>query len=56
MQASGYGQLKGGTLVACSTALARELLSRPPCAVLAALGRSLQFEVAAGVNGKVGGA
>ncbi|GAB4813358.1 hypothetical protein N2152v2_000404 [Parachlorella kessleri] len=52
-KASGYGPLKGGYLVAVGTALARDLLARPPPAVLQALGQSLQFELAIGLNGRV---
>jgi exosome complex RNA-binding protein Rrp4 len=47
-----YGELKGGTLVNTSTALARRLLS-PSCALLSTLGSSLPFELAVGVNGLV---
>ena len=50
--ASLYGELKGGMLVSVSLAHARRLL-RPQCALLAALGASLAFEVAVGVNGLV---
>ena len=52
-RASGFGQLKEGLLSACSTGLSRRLLSRPPCAILAALGQQLQFEVAVGMNGRL---
>ena len=52
-QASGYGPLKAGFVFSVSTALARQLLGRPPPPVLCALGRTLQFEVAVGVNGRV---
>ena len=54
MQSSGFGQLKEGYLITSNTHYARRLLSRPPCAVLAALGKHLkQFEVAIGLNGKI---
>ena len=52
-QASGFGPLKGGTLIEVSTSHARALLARPPAAVLAALGAALQFEAAVGLNGRV---
>ena len=54
VQSSGFGQLKDGYLITSNTHYARRLLSRPPCAVLAALGKHLkQFEVAIGLNGKI---
>lgn len=52
-KASGYGPLKGGSLITCTTALARRLLASPPAPVLDALGKSVQFEIAIGQNGKV---
>ncbi|KAJ7554985.1 hypothetical protein O6H91_05G018300 [Diphasiastrum complanatum] len=52
-KSSGYGPLKGGYIFDCSTGLARALLSRPTCPVLEALGKSLSFEIAVGLNGKV---
>ncbi|GFH13201.1 KH_dom_type_1 domain-containing protein [Haematococcus lacustris] len=52
-RASGFGALKGGTLIHVSSALARQLLSSPPAPVLQALGNSLQFEIAVGLNGRV---
>ncbi|KAL4424272.1 hypothetical protein ABPG75_001573 [Micractinium tetrahymenae] len=52
-KASGFAHLKGGMLVEVSTTHARALLSRPPAAVLSALGRALQFELAVGQNGRV---
>ncbi|PSC74316.1 exosome complex component rrp40 [Micractinium conductrix] len=52
-KASGFAHLKGGTVVEVSTTHARALLSRPPAAVLSALGRALQFEMAVGQNGRV---
>lgn len=36
-----------------SSATARALLAQPPCALLAALGGALQFELAVGLNGRV---
>jgi exosome complex component RRP40 len=47
-----FGELRGGTLVRVSTALARRLLD-PGCALLAALGRGVPFELAVGLNGCV---
>ncbi len=52
-QASGYGPLKGGSLITCTTALARRLLASPPAPVLDALSKSMQFEIAIGQNGRV---
>ena len=52
-RAAGYGPLKEGFLVAVGTGLARALLAAPPHPALAALGASLQFEVAVGLNGRV---
>ncbi|BDA49650.1 Exosome complex component rrp40 [Coccomyxa sp. Obi] len=52
-KASGYGPLKGGCLMTCTTALARRLLASPPAPVLDALGKSVQFEIAIGQNGRV---
>ena len=52
-RAAGFGHLHGGYVIECSTAYARTLVSQPPPAVLGALGRSMQFELAIGVNGKV---
>lgn len=45
-----YGELKGGTVLKISIGLARELL-HPKNIVLEALGNSLSFETAVGVNG-----
>ena len=45
VQASGFGPLKEGYMVSSSTALARKLLAGPPCAVLTALGKQLEYEV-----------
>eukprot|EP00197_Chlamydomonas_leiostraca_P010399 CAMPEP_0202861146 /NCGR_PEP_ID=MMETSP1391-20130828/2643_1 /ASSEMBLY_ACC=CAM_ASM_000867 /TAXON_ID=1034604 /ORGANISM="Chlamydomonas leiostraca, Strain SAG 11-49" /LENGTH=153 /DNA_ID=CAMNT_0049540479 /DNA_START=229 /DNA_END=690 /DNA_ORIENTATION=+ len=50
---AGYGHLKEGVVVTVSTAMARAMLGSPPPAVLTALGASLQFEVAVGMNGRV---
>ncbi|XP_002963728.2 putative exosome complex component rrp40 [Selaginella moellendorffii] len=50
---SGYGPLKEGYLFECSTGLARSLLGTPTYPVLEALGKSLAFEIAVGVNGRV---
>ena len=47
-----FGELRGGALVRVSTALARRLLD-PGCALLAALGAALPFELAVGLNGCV---
>ena len=53
-RAAGLGHLKEGAVVSVSTAAARKLLgSSPPAPVLEALGSALQFELAAGVNGRV---
>lgn len=52
-RASGMGHLKGGLLVEVSCAWARALLSRPPPAVVAALGAAAAFEMAVGLNGRV---
>ncbi len=40
-------------MIKCSTALARLLLAAPPAPVLDALGKSLQYEIAIGQNGRV---
>ena len=52
-QAGGYGPLKGGLTIRCSSALARRLLAAPPAPVLAALGQTLKYEIAVGQNGCV---
>lgn len=49
----GYGQLSGGVLEKCSTALARKLLGIPTAPVLAALGAHVQYEIAIGMNGRL---
>ncbi|GBG93227.1 hypothetical protein CBR_g61059 [Chara braunii] len=53
LQAEGFGPLTGGYIFDCSTSLARALLSKPPCPVLAALGQKVSFEMAVGLNGRV---
>ena len=53
LQASGFGPLKEGFLTSVNTHFSRTLLSRPPCPVLEALARHLQYEVAVGLNGRV---
>ncbi|KAL4543023.1 hypothetical protein Ndes2526B_g03701 [Nannochloris sp. 'desiccata'] len=50
---AGFGLLQGGYVLETSNAYSRILVTKPPPAVLAALGRSLQFELAVGVNGKI---
>lgn len=52
-KAGGFGPLKEGTVIECSTYYARTLLARPPPPVLAAVGLKLQFELAVGMNGRV---
>ena len=52
-QAAGFGPLKGGFLAAVTSATCRALLAQRPCALLAALGVALQFEMAVGLNGRV---
>jgi hypothetical protein len=52
-KAAGFGPLNGGYIFECSTGLARVLLSKPTCPVLEALGKSLSFEIAVGMNGRV---
>lgn len=52
-QAAGFGHLKNGYLVECSTALARKLLGSPTTAVLSALGAAVQYEIAIGLNGRL---
>lgn len=53
MQASGFGQLKGGYEIECSTGLARKLLGNPPPPVLTALGAVVKYEIAIGLNGRL---
>jgi exosome complex component RRP40 len=52
-KAAGFGPLNGGYIFECSTGLARVLLSKPTCPVLEALGKSLSFEIAVGMNGRI---
>jgi exosome complex RNA-binding protein Rrp4 len=52
-KAAGFGPLNGGYILECSTGLARVLLSKPTSPVLEALGKSLSFEIAVGMNGRV---
>ncbi|CAM6098182.1 unnamed protein product [Calypogeia fissa] len=52
-KSAGFGLLKGGYLFECSTGLARALLSKRTCPVLEALGKSLSYEIAVGLNGRV---
>lgn len=52
-KSAGFGPLKGGYIFECSTGLARGLLSRPTPPVLEVLGKSLSFEIAVGLNGRV---
>lgn len=52
-KAAGFGPLTGGYIFSCSTGLARALLGTPTCPVLEALGGSLSFEIAVGMNGRV---
>jgi exosome complex component RRP40 len=47
-----FGELKGGTLLTVEISFARTLLD-PECVLLAALGASLPFEMAVGLNGIV---
>ncbi len=51
-RAGGLGHLKEGTVLTVSTGYARKLLGTPPAPVLEALGASLQFELASGMNGR----
>ncbi|GFR41490.1 hypothetical protein Agub_g2181 [Astrephomene gubernaculifera] len=52
-RAAGFGHLKEGTVINCSSSLARQLLASPTAPVLEALGSGLQFELAVGLNGRV---
>ncbi|KAH9323183.1 hypothetical protein KI387_017822 [Taxus chinensis] len=52
-KASEFGGLTGGYMFECSTGLARALLSTPTCPVLEELGKTLSFEIAVGLNGRV---
>ena len=53
MQAGGFGPLKDGLTIICSSALARRLLASPPAPVLAALGEALKYEIAIGQNERI---
>ena len=52
-KAKGLGHLKGGYVLKCGSGLARKLLRWPPAPVLAALGETIPYELAVGVNGWV---
>eukprot|EP00798_Chlamydomonas_sp_ICE-L_P014322 gene14322-20307_t len=52
-RSAGFGHMKEGITIQVSTAMARRLLSNPQAPVLEALGASLQFELAVGMNGRV---
>jgi exosome complex component RRP40 len=52
-KAAGFGPLKGGMSLKCSTALARSLLATPPHPALTTLGAQMKFELAVGANGRV---
>lgn len=52
-RASGFGLLTGGMLVHCANSTCRSLLAQPMPEYLAKLGRSLRFEIAVGLNGRV---
>lgn len=49
---SGYGVLRGGFMIHTSTSLARKILSTQS-GVLQRLGKSLPFEIAVGMNGRI---
>lgn len=53
MQGAGFGALTGGQAFRCTTSFAAKLMNKPQPAILAALGRALQFELAVGLNGHV---
>lgn len=53
MQAAGFGAMTGGQAFRCTTSFAAKLLSQPTPAILTALGRALQFELAVGLNGHI---
>jgi exosome complex component RRP40 len=53
LQAGGFGPLKGGLSISCSSALARRLLASPPAPLLEALGKTLKYEIAVGQNGRI---
>ncbi len=52
-RASGFGHLKDGMTFSVNSLQARALLSSPPPPVLQALGATLRFELAVGLNGRV---
>ncbi|KAK4744362.1 hypothetical protein SAY87_010674 [Trapa incisa] len=52
-KAAGFGPLKDGFMLECSTGLSRMLLSSPTSPVLEEFGKKLSFEVAVGLNGRV---
>jgi exosome complex component RRP40 len=51
-KSAGMGPLLSGLPFTVSTGAARELLARPPCAALAALGAAASFELVVGANGR----
>ena len=53
LQAGGYGHLKDGLLIDVNLQTGRQLLAQPPCALLAALGKKVAFELVVGQNGRV---
>ena len=53
MQNAGFGPLAGGQSFRCTTSFAAKLLRQPPPAILTALGKALQFELAVGLNGHI---
>ena len=53
VQAAGFGHLKDGYMTECSTALARKLLEKPTAPILTALGSTVQYEIAIGLNGRL---
>ncbi|KAK9867474.1 hypothetical protein WJX84_006859 [Apatococcus fuscideae] len=52
-KAAGFGAMTGGQAFRCTTSFAAKLLSQPTPAILTALGRALQFELAVGLNGHI---
>ena len=52
-QAAGFGGLTGGQAFRCTTSFAAKLLGQPRPAILEALGKALQFELAVGQNGHI---
>lgn len=52
-KSSGFGALNGGYMFNVTTGLARALLTVPTAPVLAALGKTLSYEIAVGINGRV---